>query len=155
MFPPVHFEGFDEFEHFSDPDHADCFVCNSRLMQVRPVVVTDDYVLLPATMRLDDGSFVVIPDAWGLYPRKHVTKRSEMPRDWMLSIQIAAWTLGFTDDTPSCDSTNWTPDAGQTIPHAHTWLIKRGDGEEGLLCHRLGLAGIIIRLKKRGYGWPH
>lgn len=142
-FPPAVFAGRESFDHFENPDHPRCFACNSRGMLVRPVAVTDDYVLLPATTRLaGDGGFVVIPRVWLLFPRSHVATPLEMPDDWERCKKEVVRLLGL--GTSFNYSDNWGSEAGQTIGHAHTWIIERGQGTEGPLTRGTGLATILL-----------
>jgi hypothetical protein len=142
------FYGKGEFAHFENEDYPNCFACNSHMMLVRPIAVTDDFILLEATARMADGCFVIMPGCWLVYPREHVTTLEKMPDNWTASIKHAISLLDLGQ--PYCTSDNWGRDAGQTVSHGHTWIIARGDAEEGLLTHQLGLATIVFRTKQLG-----
>lgn len=150
---PAVFEDKETFAHFSNPDEPNCFACNSQLMVVRPIEVRAEYLLMPATTRLPDGSFRVIPWGWQVYPRKHITRFGLMPYSWMAILQRAAYDLGLQDDFNS--STNIGGAAGQSADHVHTWLVKRSRRrEEGLLSEGLGLATILTRVEQHGIVLP-
>jgi len=150
-FEPAKFEGYADFEHFENKALRLCFFCNSRGMAVRPLQVTPDYVLLPATTRVD-GPFVIIPGCWLVVPRAHVTSHGDLPDNWTASVKEAVSFLGLSValGKPYNITENWGSDAGQTAQHAHTWIVSRGNDEEGLLSARTGLASILLRIKERG-----
>jgi diadenosine tetraphosphate (Ap4A) HIT family hydrolase len=145
------FPGMAKFAHFVDPEHESCFTCNSRLMAVRPLLVTVNFVLLEATARVDD-KFVIMPEAWLVSPRKHLVEFLDMPDDWTRSVKEAVRFLGI--GKPFCTSDNWGREAGQTIAHGHTWIIGRGWAEDGLLSQNMGLATILLRIRQHGIVLP-
>jgi hypothetical protein len=114
---PAYFPNKDEFAHFENAAEPGCFACNSRSMLVRPIAVTDDFVLLVATTRIDDR-FVVMPNTWLVYPRAHLTSYNEMPDNWSGCVKQAIRILGI--EQPFCTSENWGKKAGQTVAHGHT-----------------------------------
>jgi hypothetical protein len=146
------FEGYEEFDHFANFECPGCFACNSKLMLVRPIAVTDEFILLVATTALGNGSFVIIPDTWLVYPRKHLTTLIDMPNNWTGCVKQAVAILGI--DQPYCTGENWGRLAGQTVDHGHTWVMKRNVGEEGFLTERIGLATILLRVKMHGICAP-
>jgi len=146
------FDGYEEFDHFANPDYPGCFACNSKLMLVRPIAVTDEFILLVATTALGNGTFVVIPDTWLIYPRAHLTTLIDMPNNWTGSVKQAVAMLGI--DQPYCTGENWGRLAGQTVEHGHTWVMQRNVGEDGLMTERVGLATILLRARMYGIKLP-
>lgn len=141
--PEAAFEDKQDFEHFEDLEHLGCFACNSRMMLVRPLAVTEEFLLLPATARIDDR-FVVVPGSWLVYPRRHLTHFLEMPGNWTSSVQQAVRLLGLQSGFGTSD--NWGKEAGQTVEHGHTWVIDR-TGEEGLPSENLGQSTVLLRMR--------
>lgn len=150
-FRAAKFPGIDTFDHFENPDQPRCFACNSRMMVVRPIAVTNDFMLLEATT-LVEGTFLVIPDTWLVYPRTHATTMNDMPDTWTGSVKHAIRILDI--EQPYCTGENWGREAGQTIGHGHTWIMKRGIAEEGLVTENTGLATILLRAKQHGILMP-
>ena len=144
---PVRFEGFEEFTHFENGQHPKCFACNSRLMRTRPISVQQDFILMPA-LKMVGNDFFQMSGSWLVYPRVHATSIEMMPDHWLESVRRALRILDLGDQSYGT-STNWGPAAGQTTPHAHTWIILRGNGEAGLLSENRGLATILDDIKER------
>lgn len=146
-YDPVSFDGWEEFDHFADPAHPDCFACNSRRLLSEPLLVTDEFMLMEATAKFDNGSFRVLPGCWLVFPRRHVTSLLDLPDNWTASVKQAVRHLGLDYDYNT--SENSGPKAGQTAPHIHTWIIGR-QREAGLLCENTGLAGILRQIRELG-----
>lgn len=155
--PRASFPDAGTFPHFADSTHPGCFACNSRLMLVRPLLVTDEFVVLPATTRLATGDFVVMPDSWLVFPRNHVETLDEMPDDWTASVKQAVRHLRSLGHLTGAFNTgaNWGRAAGQTTMHAHTWASERdASNEAGLITEETGLATIIMRARLHGIPMP-
>jgi hypothetical protein len=142
------FPGHDSFPHLSDPEHTNCPACNTRMLFVRPIEMTDDYTLMEASLRLPSDRIVVIPETWLNFSRVHAETLDEMPDHWTACNKRAVRTLGI--GTPFCTSENWGKEAGQTLRHGHSWIIGRGILETGLISENTGLATILLRIKQHG-----
>lgn len=142
-FQPAVFQDQWNFNHFVNPHVPTCFACNSRMLMVRPLGVTSKSFVVPATTRLRDGKFVIVPGAWLLFPRLHLTTFDQLPDSWTLSQQWARKLLSL--EPPFNISSNWGQLAGQTTEHAHDWLIDRTTWPETDLTAGNGLATIILR----------
>jgi len=145
---PATFPGKEGYTHFANPDQPACFACNSALMVVRPLVVTQRFVLLPATTFVDSNPYIM-PGTWLVYPRQHVTERWYLPTDWAVSIEQALEYLRDHGELATSFNTseNWGPAAGQTVPHGHAWIVNRAD-EAGLLGENTGLATLLRMIRE-------
>jgi hypothetical protein len=141
--PEAEFPGKEEFDHFECSDHPTCFACNSKRMLVRPLRVTDKYLLMEATTKAGDR-FVVMPGVYLVFPRIHVEDFMDMPDDWTASEKDAASFLGLPGRALNF-SVNWGEDAGQTVPHGHSWIIDRSMLREKGLTINVGLAALLYQ----------
>lgn len=146
------FDGYEEFDHFTTPGRERCFACNSRKMLVRPIAATNEFTLLVATTPLENNTPPrIIPDTWLVYPRAHLTTFLVMPDNWTASVKESIRILGLERFRhPFCTSDNWGSKVGQTVRHGHTWIMKRGEGEEHLLSENIGMATMLLRIKMYG-----
>jgi hypothetical protein len=165
LFPDAIFEGYEDFPHFENPTFPKCFFCNSRKMVVRPEVHRG-YLMLPATMRLHDGRFKVIPGCTLVKPQTHCTDVQHLPDNWTACMKDALRHLEFKhmenilvygldpNEPPSYNITlNVGNPAGQTAGDLHEWVIQRGIFDEGLGAN-LGLATILVYLSQFGIITP-
>lgn len=119
-------------------------------MLVRPVVVEDDYLILPATMRLPDTRFVQIPGCWLVAPRLHAIHPYDMPENWF---SLVARSMAQLDLAPPHNvnlSMNLGELAGQSVAHLHEWIIDRDTFNDSLTpqARKLGLAGLLVLLSQ-------
>jgi hypothetical protein len=152
-FPEVSFPGKESYAHVCT-GNPDCFGCNTRKMLVRPIAVERGFKLIPASMKLLDGRFVVIPDCSLVFPDEHVTNFFDLPGDWTARLQRAGVLFGLKPDDSFNRTINNGPRAGQTGAHMHDWLIKRGVFDEAFGSN-LGLMNILVYLSHFGFVLPY
>lgn len=149
-YPVAQFHGFEDFPHFGNPDHPDCFCCNSRLLKCRPLLVTEECFLTPMTpFRKEDRQFVIIDGLYTLFTRKHITSYMDLPDNWTGCQKQALAQLELPERAFNISSNSGFA-AGERMGHPHDWIIPRGYGEDGLLCEDTGWATVLLLIKQLG-----